>query len=875
MGNLESLWIWQETDLLGQLPWYRQVSANRMPAKFRIAQHIPVEVSLKEASEDTLWEMLEEKTTLFLELWDRIRRGISNLPTSPKPRPNLVDLCRELTQRMLSHCNFCQWNCEVDRRQGSKIGTCKLASESRVSSYFHHPGEELIYRGRQGSGTIFFTSCNMRCSFCIHPSTFILTQRGPVRISQLYDKAGIEIARNGGWSRSPQDLYAFSHEGRPVKVTQIFKHDYSGDLILIEPLYGPPIMTTPEHQIPVSKGPQEALVKMPAAHLSSEYWLAIPRPTFADNESDILDVANIISPLAAEFVYVTTAQHRLPVIEQAVALAHAGATSFQIADQLDYHPVYVRSLLSRVRRDGLPAVHRQNSVVIEDGKLRLKTEKRPGIPAQLKISEELAEFLGYYCAEGHITKKTKRPSSYEIVFSFGRHEKELVSRTAELFRKLFDIEPRIVERRTTITVESFKSSLALLLRDLCGSSAATKRVPEFLFQAPPHVVEAYLHAFSAGDGCLTGGYLSLSTVSETLATGLYGLYLRLGHLPSFNVYEPPQEKVIEKRRVKQSTLYYVKVRASRMKEGSWRTAKHVRYRFGDNDILVPIYRVSRIPYSGSVYNLEVDDDHHTYTANFIAIGNCQNGDISTDKDNGQVVSPRTLATMAWLLRMEGCHNINWVGGEVTIHLHTIVEAISLLDELGPTDQDLRAALPAKSDYFTRFRPNADNAFYQGRFNAPMLWNSNFFMSAPTMKILRVLTDIWLPDLKFGPGKCGMTLSKTPWYWETVTGNMKMIYEWGEEFTIRHLVMPNHVECCTRPVLEWIAEAMPDVPVNIMDQYHPDNFCEPHSPKYNRKYEELARRPTSQEILQAFRYAKELGLHFESLSYEKNTTGLRL
>jgi len=48
----------------------------------------------------------------------------------------------------------------------AKFGACKLASASRVSSHFHHTGEELFYRGTQGSGTIFFTSCNMRCAFC-------------------------------------------------------------------------------------------------------------------------------------------------------------------------------------------------------------------------------------------------------------------------------------------------------------------------------------------------------------------------------------------------------------------------------------------------------------------------------------------------------------------------------------------------------------------------------------------------------------------------------------------------------------------------------------------------------------------------------------
>jgi putative pyruvate formate lyase activating enzyme len=254
---------------------------------------------------------------------------------------------------------------------------------------------------------------------------------------------------------------------------------------------------------------------------------------------------------------------------------------------------------------------------------------------------------------------------------------------------------------------------------------------------------------------------------------------------------------------------------------------------------------------------------------------CQNGDISTDKDNGREVNPRTLATMAWLLRMEGCHNINWVGGDPTIHLHTIVHAISLLEDLEPTRDDLVAALPGKADYRFGFETDPRFARYGRAFNAPMLWNSNFFMSAPAMKLLRLLMDVWLPDFKFGPGRCAPLLSKTPFYWETVTKNLKLIHDWREDFTIRHLVMPNHVECCTRPVLEWVAQNMPDAPVNIMDQYHPDTFCDPVSAKFNPKYRDLARRITRNELAHAFRYGRELGIRFESLSCEKSSTGLRL
>jgi putative pyruvate formate lyase activating enzyme len=267
---------------------------------------------------------------------------------------------------------------------------------------------------------------------------------------------------------------------------------------------------------------------------------------------------------------------------------------------------------------------------------------------------------------------------------------------------------------------------------------------------------------------------------------------------------------------------------------------------------------------------------------------CQNGDISTDKDNGIPITPNLLALMIWQLRMEGCHNTNWVGGDPTIHLHTIVQAISMLDSFKmpnidkKKEGDLNYIEAIKADnrnynnYFSTWKMNSEYAFYQKRlFNSPQLWNSNFFMSKETMCILRSLMDAWLPDFKFGPGKCALHLSRTPWYWDTVTNNLRLIYEWGEDFVIRHLIMPNHVECCTKPVLEWIARNMPEVPINIMDQYHPDNLCDPISPKYREHYSEIARSPSEEEIIRSYQYAKDLGLNFETLSYEKSVFGLNL
>jgi len=67
---------------------------------------------------------------------------------------------------LLSICDVCAWHCKVDRRAGGKLGVCKTGERARVSSYGPHLGEENPLRGWRGSGTIFFTRCNLRCQFC-------------------------------------------------------------------------------------------------------------------------------------------------------------------------------------------------------------------------------------------------------------------------------------------------------------------------------------------------------------------------------------------------------------------------------------------------------------------------------------------------------------------------------------------------------------------------------------------------------------------------------------------------------------------------------------------------------------------------------------
>ncbi len=87
--------------------------------------------------------------------------------------PSYVDLYRsgvlkervEKALSMLEECRVCPHNCGVNRLKDEK-GKCKTGRYAIVSSFFPHLGEEFPIRGFNGSGTIFFSYCNMKCVYC-------------------------------------------------------------------------------------------------------------------------------------------------------------------------------------------------------------------------------------------------------------------------------------------------------------------------------------------------------------------------------------------------------------------------------------------------------------------------------------------------------------------------------------------------------------------------------------------------------------------------------------------------------------------------------------------------------------------------------------
>jgi len=70
-------------------------------------------------------------------------------------------------------------------------------------------------------------------------------------------------------------------------------------------------------------------------------------------------------------------------------------------------------------------------------------------------------------------------------------------------------------------------------------------------------------------------------------------------------------------------------------------------------------------------------------------------------------------------------------------------------------------------------------------------------------------------------------------------------------------MPNHIECCSKPILNFIANELPKAVVNIMGQYRPEYKA--------HKYPKIARRPTPEEMMEVKKYADNLNILYRPVS----------
>lgn len=220
---------------------------------------------------------------------------------------------------------------------------------------------------------------------------------------------------------------------------------------------------------------------------------------------------------------------------------------------------------------------------------------------------------------------------------------------------------------------------------------------------------------------------------------------------------------------------------------------------------------------------------------------CQNYNISHE-GFGKEITIKRLSEIFIEQQEKGVNNINLV--TPTSYVYQIIEAIKIAKKNGLL--------------------------------IPIVYNTNSYENAKTIKLLDGLIDVYLPDLKYYSNLLSEKYSKAPNYFETATKAILEMYNQvgGIELDdngiikkgviIRHLILPNHIQN-TKHILKWIKENMKDdVYVSIMAQYFP-TYKAKDDPSINRKitkkeYRIVEKYMEKLEIKNG--YMQELGEHEE-------------
>jgi putative pyruvate formate lyase activating enzyme len=133
---------------------------------------------------------------------------------------------------------------------------------------------------------------------------------------------------------------------------------------------------------------------------------------------------------------------------------------------------------------------------------------------------------------------------------------------------------------------------------------------------------------------------------------------------------------------------------------------------------------------------------------------------------------------------EGARTLQWVGGEPTIHLPAILDVM------------------AECDVLPR-----------------IVWKTDLHGTPEALALLDGVADVYLADFKFGNDRCAQRLAKVERYVSILQRNLRQVSRQGD-LIVRHLLLPGHLDCCVRPIIQWLAAELPMAKFSLRDGYLP-------------------------------------------------------
>lgn len=165
-------------------------------------------------------------------------------------------------------------------------------------------------------------------------------------------------------------------------------------------------------------------------------------------------------------------------------------------------------------------------------------------------------------------------------------------------------------------------------------------------------------------------------------------------------------------------------------------------------------------------------------------GYCINELNAFDPKRGRPLTAEFLQDAIDAAVEEGAKTLQWVGGEPTIHLPAILEAMT-----------------------------------QCRIPLRVIWKTDLYATPEALGLLNGVVDVYLADFKFGNDACALRIAKVERYTGVLQRNLRQVASQGD-LIIRHLLLPGHHDCCVEPIVSWIRDQMPAAKVSLRDGYLP-------------------------------------------------------
>ena len=260
---------------------------------------------------------------------------------------------------------------------------------------------------------------------------------------------------------------------------------------------------------------------------------------------------------------------------------------------------------------------------------RLSQDRRSyDLPSEIKVSKDFMRLSGYFIAEGWIHKRTIQKNKIDSIacFAFNIKEQDYVKDISKIVKKIFglSITTKIKKEKNLIEVYINSSRIARLFRDLFGSGAVNKKIPEQWLLLPFKKQKELLNGLWRGDGWIDKKRLRAhyKTISNILAEQIKLIMLRMGivssvlkeeakgiHKSSWAVW------VIGKR---DFPLLQDILGLKRSKISSGKVPSSV---ITADYVMLPVSKIETLNYNGLVYNLEVEDVQNYVSENAI-LHNC-------------------------------------------------------------------------------------------------------------------------------------------------------------------------------------------------------------------------------------------------------------